>query len=248
MNRRTLLALAVLAAAAPALPFSLAAAPADEGPQLVEAVVTDVDPQSVLVAPRGRALQLGWAAQHDDSFHAHETLNLWVVPIFDRRDLGTELFDLRARFVLPDGSTYEQRVLPVDPAGLAAPGQLLRPDIAPHAIDPLRPERMRRLARMTVSRALSSSQARRNASFVQIMLPVSGTWITQHNLYGRWAVELETVVAGEVTSTVRKEFDLVIETAAEPPEERVEPQPVVPERPRGRSMTPGRARPRSLRP
>ncbi|MDQ7087834.1 MAG: hypothetical protein Q9Q13_08255 [Acidobacteriota bacterium] len=49
-------------------------------------------------------------------------------------------------------------------------------------------------------------QELRMSTFTSVMLPVSGTWITRHNLYGDWTVEVRLVRDGKEIGRTRRVF------------------------------------------
>jgi hypothetical protein len=153
--------------------------PVAEPSILAGIVVTDTNPS--LVQDPKVAVKPYW----NGPFDGPDTLNLYVVTLFDANELSDE-FDLVTRFVLPDGHTYEKRVVPVDPKAKAA-REVSRPDIAPH------PVAVRQTAPAGALTAAMAAPAHvripEQPSFVTTVLPCSGTWITQHGLYGTWTVQ-----------------------------------------------------------
>ncbi|RMG45741.1 MAG: hypothetical protein D6718_06645 [Acidobacteria bacterium] len=194
-------------AAAPSRPAraDLRAPAGNEPSEAIQAVVvTDQDPSSVFQPGRRfvlRPLSTG-------PFDAHRTLNLFIITVFDRRQMPEGNYDQVTRLILPDGSLYEERTTPVNPG--AVPGQTItRPDLGPRPAKVKSTPRMRRLARMLPAGTLSRAAAR-NATYTSEILPVSGTWITKHNLYGTWKVEVALVRDGVTVSTGSTTFELGI--------------------------------------
>ena len=188
-----------LAAAEPArsilrrAPRSMATtAAAPETQALTTVLVTDIDPARV--AAEGRlSLHPDW----NGPFRAHQTLAVWVVAVMDRRALGTDPLDVITRFVLPDGSVYQTVTTPVNPE--ATPGMTTeRKDISPLPVEVVRPQPFSLLTSRRGTFGLDlDARALRAATFTSVMLPVSGTWITRHNLYGDWTVEVRLVRDGK---------------------------------------------------
>ena len=90
------------------------------------------------------------------------------------------------RFILPDGHLYEERVTPVDPQ--AEKGQeVSRPDLAPHPVEVRATSAAGAVARTAATPA--HVQVPQDPSYVRTVLPVTGTWITKHGLYGTWTVQ-----------------------------------------------------------
>ncbi len=167
------------------------------GNAVVGVFVTDVDPQSLLqsrTAPN--RLNTG-------PFDGPQTLQLYIIAVYDRTRVGDAGFDQVAKFVLPDGNIYETRIDPVDPAGTQT--AVLRDDLAPHPVETLPILRAKRLARALPAGSLTPRQMK-NAAFVAVPLPVSGTWVTGHGLYGTWQVEISAVKAGKVLSSSATSF------------------------------------------
>ena len=163
-------------------------------------IVTDVDPATVLEDPSRIILNPRW----NGPFRAHETLNLYIVTILDRRGIGERPFDLVVRFILPDGSTYQKMIKPLDPAAL--PGdRARRPDLSPYPITLSRPTLVGPLASWLSEDGPAVFNPRRMI-FTSVTLPVSGTWITGHNLYGDWQVEVRAVRDGAEIGRQFREF------------------------------------------
>ena len=199
--------LAAVAAVALALGLALTPALAKKkakqvSPEILAVVVTSVDPDEALQAS---AKEYRRGSFPQGPFLAHETVNLYVVSVYDQRGF-TGPFDQVTKFVLPDGSTYESRTMPVDPAGLPN-ATVNRADLAPHAVPVEKTPRMKRLARSLPPGTLTGKQAK-NATYTRVVLPVSGTWITQHNLYGKWTVEVSMVQNGDTVSTAHTTFTI----------------------------------------
>ncbi|GEM_PF-3962989 len=168
---------------------------------IISTLVTSIDPDAVIEMNRGELLRVSTGP-----FDAPETLQLFVVTVYDRRAVGTEDFDQVTRFILPDGSVYETRTTPVSPTAL--PGEVVdREDLAPYPVAVQNTPRARRLARMLPQETIPRMQ-RRHATYTKVTLPVSGTWITQHNLYGIWQVETLIVKDDEVVSSSQTTFEL----------------------------------------
>jgi hypothetical protein len=153
--------------------------PGAEPTILAGVMITDTDP-SLIQDPKV-AVKPFW----NGPFDGPDTLNLYVVTLFDATQLSEE-FDLVTRFVLPDGHTYERRVVPVDPRAKAA-REVSRPDIAPHPVAVRQTAPAGRMAEGMVTPA--HVRVPEQPTFVTTVLPCSGTWITQHGLYGTWTVQ-----------------------------------------------------------
>lgn len=168
-------------------------------------VVTNVDPTSLVgrrPKPAPASLQVG-------PFDGPDTLTLYVLTIYDRTRIGREPFDQVATFTLPDGAVFQTRIDPVDP--LATAGSVMqRPDLGPESVELLDVTRLKRLARALPTGLLNKRQMR-EGSFTQIKLPVSGTWITGHGLYGAWKVEIVAMQDGVAVS--RRTSSFTIENA-----------------------------------
>lgn len=167
---------------------------------ILAVVVTDRVPQAgdgqVLVSP----LALG-------PFVGSTTTDLTVVTAYDRRLLGIAPFDQVVTLTLPDGNRYSRRVIPTDPAA-ASPVTTSRPDVS---ITPVRVQsapRMKRLARALPAGTVSEAQMR-EAVYTTHSFPVSGTWITKHNLYGGWSVTVEVVRDNRVVATATSKFEIL---------------------------------------
>lgn len=184
----------------PALPTPVPEADAP-APMIRGVLVTDLDPALVVHDGNGYA----GPPAHLGPFNAHRTLNLYVVTAMDPGQLGEESFDQVTRFILPDGSTYETRVTPVDPS--AEPGSTVeRVELAPH------PVTVARLVPGSAMAPVMPPQAEMSGveslALTSVMLPVSGTWITKHNLYGTWTVEVSLVRGGTTFATSSTTFTL----------------------------------------
>ncbi len=164
--------------------------------------VTDVPPAAILAGESSPATPL-WTGPFDPA----AIDDLHVVAILDRRLVGDGPVDQVTRFVLPDGHLYELRVTPVDPAG-AHGSSVAREELGPLPVpvQPVRP--MRRTAR-ALPADLSGRVDPRHASFTTIVLPVSGTFITKHALYGTWTVEVALVRGRETVATTSTTFEIV---------------------------------------
>ncbi|MBP7146085.1 MAG: hypothetical protein KBD01_00960 [Acidobacteria bacterium] len=197
------------AVVAVALALGLALTPAlakkkapQTSPKIHAVVVTSVDPDEVLQAS---AKQYKKGPFPLGPFRAHDTVNLYVVSVYDRRGVSGP-FDQVTKFVLPDGSNYETRTMPVDPAGLPN-ATVRRAELAPHPVPVEKTPRMKRLARSLPPGTLTGKEAR-DATYTRVVLPVSGTWITQHNLYGKWTVEVSMVQNGDTVATANTTFTI----------------------------------------
>jgi hypothetical protein len=160
---------------------------------LLGVVVTDQNPADLLAANK-------LPSQLDPGpFNGPATTQLYVIAIYDRTRLGNRPFDQRVRFTLPDGHVYETRIDPVDPRGVPAQ-EMVREDLASHPVPVLSLTRAKRLARLLMAGQLKKQQLR-NVSIVTIPLPVSGTWITGHSLYGTWQIEIAAMQEGRAVSS-----------------------------------------------
>ncbi len=162
--------------------------------------VMNVDP-STLVAGSRRGPDPGTTGP----FAAYDTTQVWVVVQYDRRLVGSEPFDQRVTFYLPDGNVYQRMITPVDPFGLG--GNIDRSDISPvtMGLSPLkrnpalsqRPQAPGKGGKMTAARYMA---------YTQVPLPVAGTWITQHNLFGAWTITVDATrdgkTLGQALSTI----------------------------------------------
>jgi len=164
-------------------------------------VVTDVDPSTILREDGRYAGPKPFLGPFD----AHDTLNVYVVAALDQARLGDEPFDQLTVFHLPDGSVYESRITPVDPQG--SPGQTVeRAELAPN---PVRVSLVAPLAPLAANLPSAAGlDAAGDQVFTNVILPVSGTWITKHNLYGTWTAEVSLVRNGEVFATAQTSFEL----------------------------------------
>lgn len=173
-------------------------APHAERSAILAVVVMDQDPARLLRMDRHEFARLRHAGGHVfGPFVGPETNDVWVVTVYDRRQLDGP-FDQVTRFILPDGNVYETRTTPVEPGAL--PGtRANRDDIAEVPVAVQGAPRLRRVARMLPPGTIRAGQ-RRNATYTAVRLPVSGTWITKHNLYGKWKVEVETWKDGKLVS------------------------------------------------
>lgn len=175
--------------------------PEQDSPVIGGILVTDTDP--ALIIDPAVSVRSFW----NGPFDGQDTLNLYVVTLLDKNQLGTEEFDLLTRFVLPDGHVYEQRVMPVDPAAYVD-REIDRPDIAPH---PVALRAVRPAHQLTESLPAPAGMVRvpENPTFVQTILPCSGTWITKHGLYGTWKVEVIMRKNGEAIESAVTTFDIL---------------------------------------
>lgn len=142
-------------------------------------LVTDVDPKQI--DDDRVSLRPYWHGPFDGP----DTLNLHVVTLLNDEQLDGE-FDLVTRFILPDGHVFGEKIVPVDPASKAA-REVDRPDLAPHPVEVRRPAPAGRVAKSAAMPA--SVEMPRRPSYVDTMLPCSGTSITKHGLYGTWTVQ-----------------------------------------------------------
>ncbi len=162
-------------------------------------VVTDADPAQLGQAPV--------IAQTAKRYHAHDTLNLHIVAALRPEMLGEGAFEQVTTFVLPDGSVYESRITPMDLEAEEG-ATIKRADLAPHPVPVARLKPLGVTDAPSVGRLKSRPVS--GLSFSQVMLPVSGTWITQHNLYGTWTVEVKLIRGDDVLGTATTTFDLFI--------------------------------------
>lgn len=149
--------------------------------------VTDIDPQQLLQTRRlPSAIGTG-------PFDGPATTQLYVIAIYDASLLGVEGFDQSATFTLPDGNVYEFRLDPVEARGHG--GLVQRAELGPDPVPVLPLWRAKRVARLLAGNTLTERQLR-NAVFAAIPLPVSGTWVTGHGLYGEWTVRIAAQTGG----------------------------------------------------
>ncbi len=163
-------------------------------------VLLDEDPAPLFAA--GHFVLPRW----DGPFPAHDTTTLFVLVALDARVLGDEDFDLVARFRLPDGSLYQTLVRPV--VQDAAKSRVHRPDLSPV---PVRSAMLRpwgALAKTVPHGALIPIVPSRTRAAV-LSIPVSGSWITQHGLYGEWGLTVEARREREVLGSQQKSFVLL---------------------------------------
>ncbi len=165
--------------------------------------VTSTDPAGLL-GDTGYTMD----ARAEGPFQAHDTLNVYIVAMFDRALVVDGACDQITRFILPDGSVYETRVTPIDLE--SEPGEMIkRADLASHPVPIVKPSPVRTISSILPSYEKSADL--RQQVFTSVILPVSGTWITKHNLYGTWVVEVSLVRDGEVLTTAQKTFDIGID-------------------------------------
>lgn len=177
-------------------------APAD-APAILAVLVTDLDPTALADQDRLSIRASRWTGP----FAAQETDNLYVLSVLDRRVIGTAPFDLVVKFKLPDGSTYQTRTVPVDPTEKSG-RKVFRPDLAPKPIRVMGTGQLGVLSRVIPSEdmlAIVPAFAR----FTSVRLPVSGTWITQHNLYGTWTIEISLKRGREILATSTRSFEML---------------------------------------
>lgn len=166
---------------------------------LLRIVVSPASPAAML---SGKApVQLG-----STTFGAQATPQLYLLGVYDRRLVGGQAFDQRLRLYLPDGSLYEERVIPVDPVATKA-ATVSRPDLAAHPVPVQAMPRMLRMARAVPGTPLTAD-TQREATYTTEILPVSGTWITQHGLYGTWTAEMIMERGGRELARTRTTFQL----------------------------------------
>ncbi len=174
-----------------------------DAPAIFAVLVTDLDPMAL--AERDRIVIR--ASRWTGPFDAKATAQLQVFVVLDRRLIGEAPFDLITSFRLPDGSLYQKRVLPVDPNG-ESEQRVRRSQLAPL---PVRLAFVRPLG--VLSRVIPSEDMRTIdpsvAVFTPVSLPVSGTWITQHNLYGDWSVEVALRRGRKIFATRSTNFHLL---------------------------------------
>ncbi len=174
-------------------------------PDIVAVVVMNRDPGQLLHLKKKQLKRLRKSGELTfGPFSGPDTNDLWVVTVYDRRQLASG-FDQVTRFVLPDGHVYETRTTPVEPSAL--PGsRVIRKDIAEVPVPVQGTPRLRRVARMLPKGTLRGRKRKKNATFTTVRLPVSGTWVTKHNLYGTWKVEVETWQNGKLVSSSGTSF------------------------------------------
>jgi hypothetical protein len=200
--RRAVLIGVLLAALVPVLAGGPGGGSKPAPPPLTRVIVTDVNPATLLHARDGAAagpLKL-------NSFDAKSTLDVYVVALYDRTRVGDRPFDERLRLILPDGGTYLNRVIPVDPTALPQ-AVVTRADLGPHPVHVETPERLLGVGRM-LPESVAATQNLREATFVSSRLPVSGTWITQHNLYGKWTAIVTMERGGKAIASETTSFQL----------------------------------------
>ena len=142
-------------------------------------------------------------------FTGHETTDLNILAIYDRRLLGTAPFDQVVTLTLPDGHRYSRKVIPVDPAAATAVSAH-RPDLSVAPVRVQSAPRMKRLARLLPEGRITEAQMR-EAVYTKDLLPVAGTWITSHNLYGEWIVTIELVRDNAVVASTSSAFRIEAE-------------------------------------
>jgi len=170
-------------------------APVAVAPRIVGVVVTDQDPLAALASPADFLRTLTLPSGPFDGYGTH---NLYVVTVYSPRGLSDQPFEQAARFVLPDGAVYQTTTTTVQPGG----------SVRTYAGAPIQtPQRVGRLARSFALQPYNEAQLSR-MFFTTLKLPVSGTWITQHNLYGAWAVEVAAQVANTSMSKKSAAFEI----------------------------------------
>ncbi len=176
--------------------------PAARQPALRQVVVTNLDPATLF----NSNAPITMTEANLGPFDVKQTLDVWIVTMYDRTVTGTRPFDQRVRLILPDGGVYEDRVTPVDPSAL--PGRTtIRPDLAGHPIPLAVPARMKRVARALPGSAAPISYMR-DATYISEKLPVGGTLITKSNLYGEWKAEVTMERDGKVVGSSQTTFRL----------------------------------------
>lgn len=164
----------------------------DPRPTALTAVyVMDIDPQATLGGSRTAA-----DLASNGPFPAYDTQQVWIVMQWDRRRVGSGSFDQRVTLTLPDGHIYQRFVMPVDPHGLG--GSIDRPEISPVSIGIAPMQRNPALAKKLTNPGQAKLSPAKYVAYTQLPLPVAGTWITQHNLFGLWNVKVEAVRDGQV--------------------------------------------------
>jgi hypothetical protein len=164
-------------------------------PRIVGVLVTDQDPVAALASPADFLRTLTFPSGPFDGYGTH---NLYVVTVYSPRGLSDQPFEQVARFVLPDGAVYQAITTTVQPGesdGTHAGARVQSP------------MKVGRLARSLALQPYSEAQLSRLV-FTTLKLPVSGTWITQHNLYGTWAVEVAAQIAGAPLSGLSAAFEI----------------------------------------
>lgn len=182
---------ASLVLAAGALFAAPPAVPPGRSP-LLAATVTDVDPASLRPPLRLTA---------KPSFDARTTDHVFIVAVYDRAALGPQPFDQRIRLLLPSGHLYQERVRPVDAGAGTTPTMVQRADLAVH------PVRSAKLSGVRLA-AGAAGRGARDAAITKEVLPVSGSWVTRHGLYGTWTAEVSLVRDGKVLATTTTTFEL----------------------------------------
>jgi hypothetical protein len=129
-------------------------------------------------------------------FAAYDTPQVWIMVQYDRRLVGNDPFDQRVTLYLPDGSVYQRMITPIDPFGLG--GNVDRSDISPVTIglSPLKRNSALNQRPQAPGKGGKPS-ATRYTAYAQVPLPVAGTWITQHNLFGTWTVVVDATRDGK---------------------------------------------------
>jgi hypothetical protein len=129
-------------------------------------------------------------------FAAYDTPQVWIVVQYDRRMVGAEPFDQRVTLYLPDGNIYQRITTPIDPFGLG--GTIDRSDISPISVGLSPLKRSPGMSQRPRQPGKGGKiPAARYTAYTQVPLPVAGTWITQHNLFGNWTVVVDASRDGQ---------------------------------------------------
>ncbi len=172
-------------------------------PRAVTSVVTDMNPRAILPLTERKITD---PSVPTGPFNAHATVMLHILSVYDQRSVGHGSFEQITRFILPDGSLYGTRSVSVTPS--LAP---VKPTI-PRAPNRIGPGSLRRApsgpAARPAPRVGPIAIERRGPVYTEVLLPVSGTWITRHNLYGEWKVEIQAVRDGEVLAETVESFTI----------------------------------------
>ncbi|GEM_PF-5448221 len=169
-------------------------------PEPLTSVVTDTNPRAILPLTKQKITD---PSIPTGPFNAHRTVMLHILSVYDRRTFGRQPFTQITRFILPNGSLYGTRSVSVTPSPTPAEPP------TPVGIAPVRTRGSRLgLPTQPVPRQAPVGVERGRPLYTEVLLPVSGTWITRHNLYGEWKVEIEAVRDGEVLASTTQSFTI----------------------------------------
>ena len=140
-------------------------------------------------------------------FPAQETPSLYVYALFARHLVEGGAFDLQAEFLLPDGSSYQKRILPVSAEG-GDKAMVMRRDLSPRMTRLSAPQELGILKQVMPSEDVARLTPAWT-DYVAVPLPVSGTWITKHNLYGEWTVAITLKRGRTVLAEQNQTFEIL---------------------------------------